>query len=282
MSFPGQSSTSQRLPARRFPMPFSLVLLLVIALGLAAVADAQPTPSSGGDATSANNPLEQKVTVFIQDYVSPSVNRVNEQAGNDFEVRGLIPFKLFDAPQVLRFTQPLQTNPLLPGGSTTGLGNLTIFNWSLLETKLATFGAGPLLVVPTAGNSQLGSGKLQGGAAGIVSASRPWGLLASVATYQHSFGIAQDRRATSLLTFQPILIYNLPDKYYLRSSGVMSFDFARRNNVVPIGFGGGRVWDVASGVTLNTFFEPQYSVVRSGVGVPKFQVYTGINLQFSM
>lgn len=55
MRFPGQPSASQDLPARRFPVPSSLVLLLVIAPKLVAAADAQATSSSGGDANSANN-----------------------------------------------------------------------------------------------------------------------------------------------------------------------------------------------------------------------------------
>jgi hypothetical protein len=33
---------------------------------------------------------------------------------------------------------------------------------------------------------------------------------------------------------------------------------------------------------INTFVEPQYSVLRVGAGVPTFQVFAGFNIQFPL
>ncbi len=249
-------------------------LLLVVLVQVSSISRA-----GAADVNSSNNPLTQVVTVQIQDYISPSVDRIGG-TGNDFETRGLIPYKLFGTDQLVRVTAPVETLPEDPGSSTTGFSNLQIFDLSLIPTSIATFGVGPLLVFPTAGNSTLGTNKWQGGAAGVAVMPRKWGLFAQVLTYQHSFGQGDNGGSTSLITYQPILTVNLPKNFYLRSSGIMSFDLERHSTVVPIGFGAGKVWQLSPKVNLNVFVEPQYSVVHSGVGVPLLQVYTGATFQF--
>jgi len=43
----------------------------------------------------------------------------------------------------------------------------------------------------------------------------------------------------------------------------------------------GRVWKDGS-TTYNLFAEPQWTVGHDGDGVPKFQVFFGLNLQFPL
>ena len=155
-------------------------IVMMAGLGLTREADA-------ADVNSSNNPLTQVVTIQIQDYISPYVNRV-AGTGNEFQARGLIPFQLFDTDQLVRFTVPVDTIPEVPGSSTTGLSNFEMFDLTLIPTGIATFGVGPLLVAPTAGNSTLGTDKWQAGAAAVAVMPRKWGLFAQVLTYQHSFG----------------------------------------------------------------------------------------------
>jgi hypothetical protein len=49
---------------------------------------------------------------------------------------------------------------------------------------------------------------------------------------------------------------------------------------IPVGLGFGKVWNFADGKTINFYMEPQYSVWRSGLGAPGWQLFTGINFQF--
>ena len=35
-------------------------------------------------------------------------------------------------------------------------------------------------------------------------------------------------------------------------------------------------------VTVNAFIEPQYTFWRNGNGVPRWQIFAGVNLQFSL
>jgi len=50
---------------------------------------------------------------------------------------------------------------------------------------------------------------------------------------------------------------------------------------IPVGAGGGKIWK-GSGVTWNAFVEPQWTVSHDGDGVPKLQVFTGLNMQFPL
>ncbi len=139
------------------------------------------------------------------------------------------------------------------------------------ETKL---GAGPLATAPTASAPALGSGKWQGGVQTVISAQHEWGLSALLSSYQQAFdGTLQT------LTIQPLLFLNLEDGYYLRSTGISTFNLGL-NSVVPVGLGLGRVFERSDGRVVNIFVEPQYSVVQTGLGVPAFQIFTGVVLQF--
>jgi hypothetical protein len=74
-------------------------------------------------------------------------------------------------------------------------------------------------------------------------------------TYQHSFAEDFGREPTSLLTAQPIVFYNLPQGFYLRSSGVWNFDFESNLGYIPVGFGAGKVMKIGK-VTANFFVDP--------------------------
>jgi hypothetical protein len=50
---------------------------------------------------------------------------------------------------------------------------------------------------------------------------------------------------------------------------------------IPFGFGGGKVWKLQSGTTLNLFAEPQWTAGHDGIR-PKFQVFAGFNMQFPL
>ena len=113
-------------------------------------------------------------------------------------------------------------------------------------------------------------------------APQPWGLLAGLVTYQHSFAGDDSRPTAQIITAQPIVTYNLPDGFYLRSSGTWTFDLGNHTSVIPVGFGAGKVWSFGNGNTINAFLEPQYSVIHSGVGVPVWQFFAGVNLQFAI
>jgi len=254
-----------------------LVALLILAFP--AIAKAQ-SPSSE-QMNEANNPLTPKLTLNLQDYYTSDFFELEDSDANQLLFRGVLPHQLFGLPQILRGTMPLVTSPDEPSGSVTGSGDLNLDNLFLVEAGGLDFGFGPQLTAPTASDDRLGTGKWQAGVAGAAIAPLPWGLLGGLVTWQHSFAGEDDRGTQNNLTAQPFVIVNLLNGYYLRSTAIMNFDLERGDYVVPIGLGGGKVWNLGRGTTLNAFVEPQYSVAHEGAQ-PKFQVFLGLNLQFAM
>jgi len=235
----------------------------------------------GSAQNAANNPLTPKITINLQDYFIPSLYGVPGQA-NQFLLRGLIPHYLLGAPQMLRFTLPLVTSPTGFGNSETGLGDLTLMDLFMFPGKKVSFGVGPMLVAPTATDDLLGAGKWQAGAAGVLVAPQQWGLIGGLVTYQASFAGDEDREDVSLLTGQPILFYNLPEGFYLRSSATWNFDLESGDYYIPVGFGIGRAMPLSGGTTMNAYVEPQYTVFHQGDGAPQWQIFGGINFQFDV
>ncbi len=234
---------------------------------------------AGGNATNeANNPLTAKVTVNLQDYYTPSFYGPLNSDANSLLLRGLIPLNVGGFPQLVRFTLPYSVNPS-PEGYADGLGDLTVFDLIVLTTKPLMLAAGPLFVAPTATDRFTGAGRWQAGAAGAAVAPQSWGLVGGLVTYQHSFADDFGREQTSLLTAQPIVFYNLPQGWYLRSSAIWNFDFENNLGYVPVGLGAGKVMQMGK-TTVNLFVEPQYTVFKYGEQVPHWQIYAGLNLQF--
>jgi len=243
---------------------------------------AQDAPAAEANAANeANNPLTPKITLNLQDYYVPELNRLEGTDANQFLLRGLLPSKAFGIPQLIRFTLPVVTSPTFAGHET-GLGDLTLIDFAVFPLNQSLLlGAGPLLVAPTATATSSGAGKWQAGLAGVVVSPQDWGLAAALVTYQHSFA-GDTRHVAELVTFQPIVTYNLPQGFYLRSSGVWTFDRGNHNSYVPVGLGAGKVWTYGAGNNINAFVEPQITTFRSGVGVPTWQIFAGVNFQFAL
>ena len=150
-----------------------------------------------------------------------------------------MPLNFGGVQQLVRFTLPYSVNPA-PDRYADGLGDLTVFDLIVLPTKPVLLAVGPLFVAPTATDRFTGAGRWQAGAAVGAVSVQSWGLVGSLVTYQHSFADDFGREPTSLLTAQPIVFYNLPQGFYLRSSGVWNFDFQNDLGYIPVGLGAGQ------------------------------------------
>jgi len=258
------------------------VLVAAVAAILAATAAGQQQPSAD-DLNKANNPLTPAITLNFQDQGEPELYDL-DQGANSFLLRGVLPHKLGGLPQIIRFTLPVVTTPNGHGGETTGLGDLNLFDLAIFPLKSARMvvGFGPQLTLPTASETLTGTGKWQAGVAAVAVAPRKWGIAGALLTWQHSFAGDHTRPDQNSLIFQPLLIYNLPKGYYLRSTAGCSFDLEQSHYAIPIGTGAGKVWLLHSGTSINVFAEPQWTVAWQGVGQPHFQVFGGVNFQFPL
>ncbi|WP_421994207.1 hypothetical protein [Reyranella sp.] len=242
------------------------VAVLSLAVPTAAFADSAQN--------AANDPLTPKMAVQVHDYAQPILSDRPDAGAHQLYLRHVLPHDTLGIEQIARASLPLIANRWGPDGAWNGIGDVTIYDMAVVYLKETKLGLGPLVVAPTATAPALGSGKWQGGAQSVISTTHDWGLSALLASYQHAFdGSGQT------LTLQPLLFLDLDGGYYLRSTGIATFDLGR-SSVVPVGLGLGRVFERSDGRTVNVFVEPQYSVLQTGAGVPSFQVFTGIVLQF--
>jgi hypothetical protein len=228
----------------------------------------------------ANSPLTPSITANLQDLYAPRLYD-SDGSSNSLLLRGVLPHALGGMPQIVRGTLPITSAPDV-NGNTTGLGDLNLFDLVLFKQGSMALGIGPQLTVPTATDPVLGTGKWQAGLAAVVVAPQAWGLMGALVTWQHSFAGPSDRPTQNNLVVQPLLIYNLPQGVYLRSTANWNFDLARDNYVIPIGAGAGKVFLLSDGTTINVFAEPQWTIAHHGAGQPEFQVFMGVNLQFPL
>ncbi|MYZ45629.1 hypothetical protein [Schauerella aestuarii] len=248
----------------------------IFALG---VASAQETT---GDANKSNNPLTAASSLGLQNYYTPSLFGSNAHT-NDFLLRPTVPLAPGDwikVPQILRGTIPISTRPTSNGDYKTALGDVNVFDIFLFDSgRGMQLGVGPLLTIPTATRPELGAGKWSAGLAAVVVDPSPKRLIGALVQWQHSFAGQSSRPTVNTGSFQPFLIYNLPQGWYLRSTATWSFDLDRGNYYIPVGAGAGKTW--RDGKTIfNLYAEPQWTVARAGPGLPQFTVLLGLNMTF--
>jgi hypothetical protein len=249
--------------------------------------------------------------INMQDYYDPSLYSIPNAVGNTMMLRGAV----VAGRQIIRGTLPVATLPsgyeiynLLPPSSpigarrtgtdplnaseaasvvsvdyASGLGDFNIFDMIKLTPEEAhtEFALGPMLIAPTATDRALGAGKWQAGLSGVVIHPLPMGsLVGTLITWQHSFAGHADRSDTNFFTCQTLGTFGIGGGYYIRSSGVMTFDEVNERYLIPLGVGAGKVFK-AGNATGNAFIEPQFTIYHQGVGQPTVQIYAGINLQWA-
>lgn len=258
---------------------FRKIFLFVVAFTSYLVGDSLAAPSNE-EVNKSNNPLTPALGLNLQDYYTGSYFGLPDSSdSNATLLRGVVPHKLFDLPQIMRITAPLQTSPDVPGGSVTGLGDVSIFDIFLTNLSGVEVGIGPQLVFPTATDNKLGAGKWQAGISSTVIAPEEWGLIGALIIYQHSIMGDDDRLTQNLLQGQPFFIYNLPAGFFFRSTAIWNFDLEHGDYFIPLGAGFGKAFKTDSGTLINIFGEPQWTLFHEGVS-PNFQLFVGLNLQF--
>ena len=286
-----RSRIERRLVARTFIMTVAMLCIAAIPVIGQAPTAASPSPQgetqgppgvSGGvsaaQLANANNPLADMNALNFQNYYAPTLYGLPNSNSNTLNLRPVV----VSGRQIIRATLPISTVPIGGGQYQSGLGDLSIFAAiKLTSTDAKTdLAVGPLLVAPSATDRTLGQGKWQAGVAAVAIHPEPGGsLLGFLATWQHSFAGQSDRHGAQLVTFQPIGTLSIGKGYYFRSTAVWVFDIANGSYLIPLGIGVGKVFKVQNAV-VNAFIEPQVTTYHNRSGLPSFQLFFGLNLQF--
>jgi hypothetical protein len=215
--------------------------------------------------------------IYFQNYYAPTVYGV-PGSSNLLDFRTLV----VSGRQIVRATLPISSAEDSNGNQQSGLGDFNVFDAirvSPVESR-NVLAVGPMLVAPTATNRFLGQGKWQAGLAAVGLHSLSEGsLLVGVLTWQHSFAGERTRPDAQVVTFQPIAALSIGSGYYIRSSGIWSFDIPNNKNLIPLGAGFGKVFKTGSAI-VNAFVAPQFTVYHNEIGLPSFQLFSGLNFQF--
>ncbi len=226
----------------------------------------------------ANNPLADMKAFNLQNYYVPELYGVPDRTSNTFWFRTVFPIQRW----LFRASLPLKTAPVGLNESQSGLGDFNMFGAYLVKSDPDfSFGVGPLLVLPTANEDALGSGKVELGAA-VVAFNMSSAVLqyGGLVTWQASIAGDDARGDTSLLVLQPFAMMQLGKGVYLRSAPLWVFNLRSGHYHVPFSVGIGKIVKIEK-VVYNVFLEPQWTVLHNGVGQPAMQVFAGINIQIA-
>jgi hypothetical protein len=163
----------------------------------------------------ANDPTASLMNIQIQNIYTGDYHNLDDEHGNTVLLRSAIPFKIGEINNIARITLPVITNS---PSNESGIGDLVLFDLVAIDESWGRWGFGPVMLLPTASEDELGAEKWAiGPALGFV-ASKPgllWGLF-----NQNLITFAGDdnRDNVNVSLVQPILNYALPNKWSIGTS----------------------------------------------------------------
>jgi hypothetical protein len=200
-----------------------------------------------------NDPLTTLPQIFVQDAYTPA-NYGTDAQTNRVIARAIIPriprFSLFPLIQLVRPTVTLVTVPEGRGSATrTELGDSQFFDFAVLpgssKERGLLWGAGPVFVFPTATDKIAGQGSWQAGpGAGFVYKAIPGILLGGLIQNPISFAYTSpERKPTSTLLIQPIVVTHIGWGFYLKSAdATWAINWYRHGSTtIPLSLGIGYV-----------------------------------------
>jgi len=196
-----------------------LVAGLVLAASVTGVSaqtpGADPTPKAATDQATAlakqqQNPISSLISVPLQGNWDFGLGD-RDATGTLFNIQPVVPFGVSRSTNlILRVILPLASQPGSGEARVNGVGDvvMTAF-FSPAKSGRVTWGAGPVVLLPTATNNALGSEKFGVGPSAVVlTQPGPWtiGLL-----FNHIWSTsgANDREDVSSTFLQPFVNYNL-------------------------------------------------------------------------
>lgn len=250
---------------------FALVVLF-LTVGSVAADDSATTESALAareyDPTAALTQAQAKETY------TPAAYGTNAQL-NTLQIRSVLavaPFSLLPLEELIRPTIKLVTvakgksSATATGFDDMQLLDLLIMPWPNSEKTNFRWGIGPYLVFPTSTTNYSGNGAWEAGPAlgaayrGIAGLNLS-GLMQQATSFAYT---SRKSRAVNVLTFQPLLSYQLGGGWYLKSSDA-TWNFNLRHGgstTIPISGGFGKVWALATGYAIDGSVSGEWMAYR--------------------
>jgi hypothetical protein len=197
-------------------------------------------------AKKTQNPVSDLISLPLQYNVTYDVGPNNDPL-RVLNIQPVIPVNVGNWNIINRPILPVIDQPVLvPGMSdASGLGDLNYqLFFSPAEAAKWVWGAGPVLVVPTATNDLLGSGKWSIGPSAVALTMPGKWVVGGVAQQVWSFAGDSSRESVSKFLLQYFINYNFERGWYVSSAPIITADWNAPSGqrwVVPFGGGFGKI-----------------------------------------
>lgn len=231
-------------------MKNAIRLISMVLLVLTLVIPAQPTWSGespdykqGSDADLAqdlSNPLADLMTIPIQMNVDRGIGPEDDGWKLQTNIQPVVPFGLGEDWNLISRTilPVIYQEDIFPGaGSEFGLGdtNLSLFLSPKNPTSRGlTWGFGPILLLPTATDEQLGSEKWSAGPTAVALVTPGAWTLGTLANHTWSFAGDSDRQDVSNTFIQPFAAYTWPSAWTVSFQTETSYNWETEKWSVPV------------------------------------------------
>jgi hypothetical protein len=252
-------------------MKSTLAFPAVLLLALFVAGSAHGQEQSNADlAKASQNPVSDLISLPFQNNTNFNWGP-NEKTQNVLNIQPVIPITLSDEWNLItRTIIPVVSQPGIPpsGDRTNGIGDTTFTGFiSPKEPGGAIWGLGPVVLLPTATKDELGNDKWGLGASLIVlKIQGPW-VVGSLLSNVWSVAGSGDSDI-NLLTWQPIINYNLPDSWYLTSVPIITANWEASSSnrwTIPLGGGFGKIFRIGK-QPMNASMQAFYNIERPEYG----------------
>lgn len=257
----------------------ALATSVVAVVASASVALAQEGQSEAELAKASQNPVADLISLPFQNNTDFGLGP-DDDTRNTLNVQPVWPIKLSESWNLItRTIMPIVYLPNISGqGSAFGLGDTTFTAFlSPRKPSKVTWGAGPVVVLPTATDSQLGNDKWGLGLSAVVLTQPGNWVLGSLFSNVKSVG--GGGTDFNLFTWQYFVNYNFGAGWYLTSAPIITANWEASSSdrwTVPFGGGVGRVMKFGN-QPVNMSVQAYVNVEKPDIG-PDWQ----LRLQFQM
>ena len=235
-------------------------------------------------AKQTQNPLASLISLPFQNNTNFDLGEF-DRTQNVLNIQPILPFTLSEDWNLInRVIVPVIDQPDITRNST-GVWGLGAINWtawlSPADSGAWIWGAGPILVFPTATDEVLGSDKWSAGPSVVVLTMPGDWVVGALVNNVWSFAGTDSRESVNFLTTQYFVNYNLGNGLYLASAPIITADWTADSAdrwTIPFGAGIGKVFKIGK-QPINTSIHAYYNVRRPTDG-PRWTLRIQIQFLF--
>jgi len=237
-------------------------LTLLILLFVCPMLHAQQTVDELRDL--ARNPVADAIKV-------PFAETINFDAGpydrtsNSLQLQPVIPWQISKnwllVPRIVATAIAYEPDVAQPHGGTIGTGDtVATFFFTPFRAGKVIWAVGPSLLIPTATDSRLGSGKWDIGPSAALLVEPDWGSAGVLVQNIWSLPGHSGRASVNQIQIETSLSYNLPRGWYVVTGPTINADWTQATGerwLVPAGGGAGRTFNIHSQAVDAVYFPVQ-------------------------